>query len=410
MALRCTMPVARCLPKTAFSTLAEEFPMSGAVGAAVAVSDVVTSVLSNGIKVVSKETGSGAATVGVAVNAGARHSSQGEALLLKHLAFKGTASQSDIKLARELEAAGLTVDCVADRDAIVYSASGMKNEVMSTGLDAVAESSLTPKFNDWHVQEMKGEAMAVEVQFAASDPLSLLTEKIHEAAYGKSAALGRPALKESSADTAGVVAYHGEHFNTANMTVVGTGVAHSELVAAAEKAFGGARKGEAVVGDKTEFVGGFAYNDACRESHVAVAFNGPATGSAEYLDSLVLHEIWSQGAAQFGGAAFNHSYRDAGLLGVRGSNTEDVVALLKAPISEAAVATAKIAVKTQLAHSAECAASLFPLLVNGAIPNVDNVNASKVNALASKLTKSAPALASVGSQDVPAYNTLAKMF
>jgi predicted Zn-dependent peptidase len=391
---------------------------SGGVAAPATVSDVMTSQLSNGIKVVSKETGAGAATVGVSVKAGSRFASQGEASLLKHLAFKGSASRSDIKLARDVEAVGVSVDCVANRDSILYSATGMRQEALSTGLEAVAETALTPKFNDWHVTEMKFEAMDVEVESATTDPAALLSEKIHEAAFGKNAPMGRATLKASPTGAAEVSDFHGSHFNTANMTVVGSGVGHADLVAAAEAAFGSARSGEAAASDKADFVGGFAYSETpSKDSYVAVAFNGPALGAPDYADSLVLQEIWKQGAAQFGGCAFNHPYQDTGLIGVAAGCsssadlTEAIVKLLKAPISDAAVATAKVAVKTQVALSAECAASLLPMLANGGLPNVDKVNAASVKALAAKLTKSAPALATLGPDDgVPPYNTFAKMF
>ena len=100
-------------------------------------------------KVVSKESGSGAAAVGVAVGAGSRFGSAGEALTLKHLAFKGTALRSDIKLARDLEAAGLTPAAAVGRQAVLYSVSGPLADVAGAGLAAVAESVLQPKLVDW---------------------------------------------------------------------------------------------------------------------------------------------------------------------------------------------------------------------------------------------------------------------
>lgn len=60
-------------------------------------------------QVISKETGFPGAAVGVAVGAGSRIGAVGDALLLKHLTFQGTTARSDIKLARDLEAIGVSV-------------------------------------------------------------------------------------------------------------------------------------------------------------------------------------------------------------------------------------------------------------------------------------------------------------
>jgi predicted Zn-dependent peptidase len=363
--------------------------------------------------------GTGSAVVALSVNAGARYGANGEAFLLKHLGFKGSNSRSDIKLAREVEAVGVSVACDADRDTIVYSASGLRGNALGAGLEVVAESALTPKLIDWHVQEMIHEAVDVELSYVKNNAVKQLVEKLHEASFGKNTALGRPFYTEPSTNAAGVAAYHGSLFNTANMTVVGAGVSHSDLVAAAESAFKSAKKGTAAAAPKSNFVGGFAYQDSSSSlCHVAVGFNAPALGSAEYADAVVLKELWKQGAAGCGGNSFNIAYQDGGILGVFGACpagtadklTASLVSVLKAPITDAAFNNAKMAAKTQFAVAAENASSLVAVLASNST-NVDKASAAGVKALAAKLTKSSPALASVGPDSgIPAYNAFAKMF
>ena len=185
---------------------------------------------------VSKETGSSSAAVGVAVGAGSRHGIAGEALVLKHLAFKGTTERSDIKLARDIEAAGLAVTSSADRDTVFYGASGAKG-AWAAGLEVVAESVLSPKLVDWHVAEVKAESVAVELKAYGNAAGSILSEKLHEAAYGEGTPMGGSLFASPSVNGAALSSYVGGLYTPANMTLVGAGMSHAELVAAAEGLF-----------------------------------------------------------------------------------------------------------------------------------------------------------------------------
>ena len=78
-----------------------------------------------------------------------------------------THARSDIKLARDLEAAGLTADAAAGRESILYTVSGSGD--MSEGLAAIAESSLTPKLASWEVKDMAAGAVAAEVSRGSLD-------------------------------------------------------------------------------------------------------------------------------------------------------------------------------------------------------------------------------------------------
>jgi predicted Zn-dependent peptidase len=121
-------------------------------------------------EVVSKESGSGAAAVGVAVGAGSRFGACGEALTLKHLAFKGTSRRSDIKLARDLDAACLTPRAAVGRQTLLYGVAGDAAAVACAGLAAVAESVLKPKLVGWHVAEVQAECVAAELLAVSKDP------------------------------------------------------------------------------------------------------------------------------------------------------------------------------------------------------------------------------------------------
>eukprot|EP00614_Pseudopedinella_elastica_P005151 CAMPEP_0172597516 /NCGR_PEP_ID=MMETSP1068-20121228/17510_1 /TAXON_ID=35684 /ORGANISM="Pseudopedinella elastica, Strain CCMP716" /LENGTH=419 /DNA_ID=CAMNT_0013397061 /DNA_START=48 /DNA_END=1307 /DNA_ORIENTATION=- len=407
------------VPQKAFSSLAEEFASTpAAVGSYVAgFGGVETSTLSNGMKVVSKENGSASAAVGVSIGAGSRFASAGEALLLKHMAFKGTTARSDIRLARDIEAAGLTVSSSCGRDAVLLGASG-PSPALAEGLEIVAESLLTPKLVGWHVDEVKKESVAVDLAAALKDPQVLLVEKLHEAAYGAGTPMGRALYAAPAAEAAGLAAYLAGLSSPANMTLVGAGLSHAELIAAAESLFPLSGAGGAVVVPASPFVGGSAELVADSPlTHVAIGLAGASSGSPDYYTALVLKQL----LAAPGAASFCVGYSDSGLVGLYGAAApaaagalaESMVAALKASYTDAQVAAAKLAVKTQLAVSAEDSAALLGELAGSAASaaGVDKVTAAAVKAFAAKAAKSSPALATVGpAAAVPSYSALSRMF
>lgn len=419
---------AKLLPKNAFSSLVEEFPWTpGSTAASFGV--IETTTLPNGMKVISKETGSATSTVGVAVTAGSRFGSStgGEALLLKHLAFKGTTSRSDIKMARDLEGAGLSAGAAAGREQVLYTVAGMSagGALGSVGLEAVAEAVLSPKLVGWNVSEVCKESVAVELGSAAKDAQLLLVEKIHAAAFGEDAPLGAPYY--AAADQGSIASYHSCLYTPSNMTLVGCGdLTHASLVDAAVALFpGDAAAAAPAPAPSSPYVGGSASLKAASPvTHVSLAFPGAAAGSPGYFSALVLAEAL-QAIAGPSCSAFSLSYADTGLVGLygcappsaAGALCEDMAAALNASASldDARLAAAKMAVKTQLLVAAEDSASLAPGLASvGAAADgsgVDAVTAAGVKAFAAAMLKAAPAMATVGpAAAVPSYGAVAKMF
>ena len=153
---------------------------------------------------------------------------------------------------------------------------------------------------------------------------------------------------------------------------------------------------------------------------IGIAFPGAAVGSPDYFSALVLKQVLAAKAPC--ASAFSVSYADSGLVGLTGGASaagagglaEAMVAALKSPVDDAAVAAAKLAVKTQLLVGAEDSAALLPDLAAGSAGGFGGVNAvtaASVNAFLAKMLKAGPALATVGSAvSVPSHAALAKMF
>ena len=119
---------------------------------------------------VSKESGTGAASAGFAIGAGSRFGSQGEALTLKHLAFKGTSLRSDIKFARDLESAGLTPMASVGRQTLLFGLRGDAVGVSGEGLEALAEAVISPNLVGWHISEVQAECVNAEINTVSKDP------------------------------------------------------------------------------------------------------------------------------------------------------------------------------------------------------------------------------------------------
>ena len=369
------------------------------------------------MQVISKATGAASAAVGVSVMAGSRFGSEGQGLLLKHMAFKGTTSRSDIRLARDLEEAGVSVSSAVGRERFVLSASGEPGPVLSTGATAVADTLLSLKTVDWNVAEVKNEFVAK--QLASVTPEQILEDKIHAAAFGEESALGQPlhTAGDGSVSGSALEAYLATAVAApGSVTFVGAGgITHGDVVAQAEALFSGVSLGDPSRMLASPFVGGSAsLKLALPVTRVAVAIQGATLGGEDYATSLVIKELLGPGGFAF-------SYSDAGLVGLAGSAeppaagalTESFAAALTSSYSDTAVAAAKTAVKTKMLFALEDAATCIGDLAAagvsaGDIRAVDAVTAASVNAFTGK---AAPALATVGSASaVPAYNTLAAMF
>ena len=379
---------------------------------------IEVSSLSNGVKVVTKSTGSASAAVAASVMAGSRFGSDGQALLLKHMAFKGTTSRSDIRLARDVEEAGISVGSDVGREQLVLSASGDPGAVLSTGTTAVAETLRSLKTVDWNLAEIKAEYVAKALR--SITPEQMLVEKIHAAAFGEESPLGQPlyTADDDGVSGAALEAYLARAVAAPGaVTIVGAGgISHADVVAQAEALFGGFAVGDGAPAARSPFVGGYASHKlASSTTQVAVAIPGGALGSKEYAAALVLKEL-------LGAGGFNFAYSDAGVVGIAGSAApaaagalvESFVATLTTPFADATVVDAKAAVKTKMLLALEDVTGAVGALASagaaaGDIEAVDAVTASSIRALTTKVAN--PALATVGSAtSVPAYNTLAKKF
>mmetsp|Transcript_11323 Transcript_11323/g.14971 ORF Transcript_11323/g.14971 Transcript_11323/m.14971 type:complete len:430 (-) Transcript_11323:349-1638(-) len=405
-----------------FSALVEDFPLfesahdsysPGPVG-------VTQTTLPNGVKVVSVANGKPAAFLGVTVDAGSRNESAseaGNALLLKHMAFKATNTRSDLRLARDIEAAGLTATAEAGRESISYGLSGTADG-LEVAMTALGETVTAPKMQGWEVDEIKASLVMKELNFASVDPQIILMETLHEAAYGSDSPMGLPFMATPKSVTAdSLKSFMGAHYVAPKMTVVGSGISHESLEGMAGCYFGSLPSAELPLTPPSPFLGGYARVKAeASMTHLALAF-----GVSDAAAALVLKHFLQTAVPDAMAGSFALTYSDSVLVGLCGAaepsaaghmvNKFTAAVNSSANVSEDGLAMAKVAAKTAvLLGLEEATPSSIASLASIDVAAIDAVSSASLKALVSEMVK-APALASVGpSATVPSYTAVSGMF
>jgi len=388
--------------------LDEEYPDLPALNPSVASPfNVETSTLSNGVKVVSTLAGK-TTSVGLSVAAGSLFEVPGEegsALLLQHLAFKGTSKRSALRLLRDLESVGAAPSALAGRESLLYKVTALP-EYAESALEAAFETALSPKITPYLVSELQT-AAAADMETFAADARLQLGEALYEAAYGENTPLGHPLYHLGSQLTAGsLAAYRAKTYGANFITVFGTGVAHAQLASWATRLADGLAPGSSKAAPASPYIGGEARLKATSDStFVGLALCAPDRKDAGVLE--VLAAAW-QSALPAGAAVFTLP----GLVGVTGAASPTAVGSYVDALFQVVkgtgkdFATAKKA--AQVAALTKLDGSVFEGLADGrASLTLGGVSESDVKSLHAKIWKGGLTIASLGDvSKVPKLSSL----
>lgn len=313
-----------------------------------------TTVLPNGITVATETMpGTRTATVGVWINAGSRadsNESSGTAHFLEHLAFKGTATRSQLSLELEVENIGSQINAYTLRENTVYYSKcratdiNQNIEILS---DLLTKSKLERRAieNERHVILQESDEVDKMYDEVVFDHLHAVTYKNQD--LGRTILGPRDLIKTISRED--LVNYIGTNYKGDRMAVIGVGcVDHEDLVERTKQHFNKIQK------DDVPFVQGGGkvpvfYGDEIKiqdsslpSTHVAIAVEGPSWSAPDFFTASVANGIigsWDRSigigsnspsplvaAAAMGGAgktpiansymAYTTSYADTGLMGV----------------------------------------------------------------------------------------------
>ncbi|KAL2913721.1 ubiquinol-cytochrome c reductase core subunit 1 [Polyrhizophydium stewartii] len=386
-------------------------------------------------------------SLAIVVNAGSRFESAdapGVAHLLKASLVRTPENDTVTRLIQEAELRGNTLYSAVSREHLVLASDFLRDDLVD-----VVPTLVSQVFNrSFHPYEFLDAAALTEQQTAVSleDPATHLFEKLHQVAFrtglGNSLFASHDALH--ALDRAKLQAFADKHFTADRITVVGSGVSHTELKALVDAAFADVKLSSAKAETaRSRYFGGEARIDAGphSEAHYAVTFPGVAYGSPEYNTSLVVRALldgskrvkWGSRGGALGllsaaatenttSQAVSISYSDAGLIGFhvagKGGDVKQVVSKsleslrsLASGVSAEALAGAKKAAIIA-AEEAATRAGLVDSVGRGAAATgafhasadvlaINNVTASDVQKLVQGALAAKPSVVALGGATLP---------
>ncbi|APX89359.1 peptidase M16 [Brevirhabdus pacifica] len=311
--------------------------------------------LPNGFRIVTEAMpGLGSASIGVWVTAGGRNErpeQNGIAHFLEHMAFKGTARRSALRIAEEIEDVGGYLNAYTSREVTAYYARVLKADV-PVALDVIADILRNPLFDPAEIEVERG-VILQEIGQALDTPDDVIFDWLQEAAY-PGQALGRtilgPAERVSAFSRADLASFVGEHYNPGQMILSAAGaVDHDSLVRAAEKYFGDMPARPVLEPDMAAFRGGERREiKELEQVHFALALQSPgyrdpdvytaqiyATALGGGMSSRLFQEIREKRGLCYTIFAQAGSYAETGLMTIyAGTSGEQIGELADLTIDE----------------------------------------------------------------------------
>ena len=275
------------------------------------------------------------ATVGVWVDAGARHESaatNGVSHLLEHMAFKGTATRSARQIVEEIEAAGGYLNAYTSREQTCFYARVLKNDV-GLGVDILSDILINPMFDGEELAREK-KVVLQEIGQSADTPDDIIYDHLQDCAF-PGQALGRPIMGTEATVNAIGRAHLRRHLKThyvgPAMTLIASGnVKRKEVVALAEAKFAAIGDGPAKAPPRARYKGGeHRRTQKLEQAHVTFGVEGPAITDADAftaqvfatafgggMSSRLFQEVREKRGLAYSVHAFCHSFAETGFFGV----------------------------------------------------------------------------------------------
>lgn len=312
--------------------------------------------LPNGVIIASETSTSPAASIGLYIDCGSIYETpltSGATHLLERMAFKSTTNRSHLRIVREVEAIGGSVQASASREHMGYTYDALKTyapEMVELLIDCVRN----PVYLDWEVNETLQKVKS-EIAEISNNPQGLLLEAIHSAGYA--GALANPLLAPESAvnrlNSSILEEFVAENYTAPRMVLAASGIEHEELLSVAEPLLSDLPSVSRPEEPKSMYVGGDyrCQAESGGKTHFALAFEVPG-GWHKEKEAMVLTvlQMLMGGGGSFsaGGpgkgmysrlylrvlnghpeiqsfSAFNSIYNNTGLFGIQATTGSDFV-------------------------------------------------------------------------------------
>ncbi|XP_072327422.1 mitochondrial-processing peptidase subunit beta [Scyliorhinus torazame] len=420
-------------------------------------------VLENGLRVTSEDSGLPTCTVGLWIDAGSRYENEknnGTAHFLEHMAFKGTKKRSQLDLELEIENMGAHLNAYTSREQTVYYAKAFSKD-LPRAVEILADIIQNSTLGGAEIERERGVILR-EMQEVETNLQEVVFDYLHATAY-QATALGRtilgPTENIKSITRNDLVEYITTHYKGPRMVLAAAGgVGHEQLVDLAKHHFGNlltTYDGNATPDlPPCKFTGSEirVRDDKMPLAHIAIAVEAVGWSHADTIPLMVANTLIGNWDRSFGGGAnlssklaqiacqgnlchsfqsFNTCYTDTGLWGlymVCESNTIDNMLhfvqrewmRLCTIVTDSEVARAKNLLKTNMLLQLDGSTPICEdigrqmLCYNRRIPipeleaRIEAVDAKTVRDVCTKYTyNKCPAIAAVGPiEQLPDYNKI----
>lgn len=305
------------------------------------------SVLDNGMKVATENSGASTATVGLWIDTGSRYetaANNGVAHFLEHMVFKGTEKRSQTQLELEVENMGAHLNAYTSREQTVFYAKCLSSD-LGNAVEILADILNNSKFGEQEIERERGVILR-EMQEVEMNLQEVVFDHLHAVAY-QGTPLGRTILgstqniKSISRDD--IVQYINTHYKGPRMVLAGAGgVNHEDLCELGTKHFGKITDkydAEVPLDLHCRYTGSDirARDDNMPLAHIAVAVEGCGWTNPDNIPLMVANTLIGSWDRSMGGGnnlaspvaqyaaehnfchsfqAFNTCYKDTGLWGV----------------------------------------------------------------------------------------------
>ncbi len=297
----------------------------------------VLKTLKNGVRVVCDPM-PGLETLALTVVAGrgAAHEDvpqSGWSHLLEHMVFKGAGSRSSRDIVEVIESQGGSINAATGYERTSFQVRALKGG-LDLGMDVIADLLLRPTLDEADLTREK-QVVLQEIAEAADAPDDYVFDLIQRAAWGQHP-VARPILGSvesvNSATNAALSDWRGALYAPDRLVISATGaVSETELMAAAERAFGGVPVRESLAEPvAAPFVGGHEGEvRKLEQSHLV--FMLPACGAREQdyfalrifaeclgggMSSRLFQEAREKRGLAYNIDAYSDTYADHGALGI----------------------------------------------------------------------------------------------
>ncbi|MFD1343782.1 M16 family metallopeptidase [Litorisediminicola beolgyonensis] len=314
-----------------------------------------TTTLPNGFRIVTEHMpGLRSASLGIWVSAGGRHErpeQNGIAHFLEHMAFKGTATRTALKIAEEIEDVGGYINAYTSREVTAFYARVLEPDT-ALALDVIADILLNPLFDSREI-ETERHVILQEIGQALDTPDDVIFDWLQEQAYPDQP-LGRtilgPSERVSTFGRDDLARFVDEHYGPEQMILSAAGaVDHDRIVEQAKALFGHLGSRPQAEAPTARFTGGETRHDKpLEQAHIALAFESPgyrdpqfytaqiyATALGGGMSSRLFQELREKHGLCYTIFAQTGAYADTGMTTIyAGTSAEDLGRLTEITVDE----------------------------------------------------------------------------